>query len=148
MIALLLILIPLLAGILAFFIKNEQQSRAWSLGASLAALAVSITGLVVSKNSSLLNFHYDWMQGVGSGFSLQLDGLSQMLCLLTAVSYPIIFTATWRTSYKKANNFFALMLLGQAGLLGVFLAADALLFYFFWELALIPMYFICSQWGC
>lgn len=73
--------------------------------------------------------------------------MGQLLCLLTAISYPLIFIATWHTSYKKAKNFFALMLLAQAGLMGVFLAMDALLFYFFWELALIPMYFLCSQWG-
>jgi len=49
--------------------------------------------------------------------------------------------------YRKPNNFFALMLLTQAGLMGVFTATDALLFYFFWELALIPIYFLCSGWG-
>src|SRR6185369_12883239 len=49
--------------------------------------------------------------------------------------------------YKNANNFFGLMLLMQTGLMGVFLSMDALLFYFFWELALIPAYFLCSQWG-
>jgi NADH-quinone oxidoreductase subunit M len=59
----------------------------------------------------------------------------------------LIFIATWKTNYKNANNFFALMLLTQAGLMGVFTAMDALLFYFFWELALIPVYFLCSQWG-
>jgi NADH-quinone oxidoreductase subunit M len=78
---------------------------------------------------------------------VKLDGMGQLLCLLTAVAYPLVFISTWRTSYKKSSNFFALMLLAQAGLMGVFLAMDALLFYFFWELALIPMYFLCSQWG-
>jgi NADH-quinone oxidoreductase subunit M len=73
--------------------------------------------------------------------------MSKLLCLLTAVAYPIIFIATWKNSYKKAHNFFALMLLTQAGLMGVFTSMDALLFYFFWELALIPVYFLCSQWG-
>jgi NADH-quinone oxidoreductase subunit M len=87
------------------------------------------------------------MGSLGSSFSVKLDGMGQVLCLLTAISFPIIFTATWRTQYKNAKNFFAFMLLAQAGLMGVFLAMDALLFYFFWELALIPMYFICSQWG-
>src|SRR5207237_7788627 len=70
-----------------------------------------------------------------------------ILCLLTAISFPLIFISTWESSYKKPFNFFALMLLSQAGLMGVFVAMDALLFYFFWELALIPVYFLCSQWG-
>src|ERR1043165_4802793 len=73
--------------------------------------------------------------------------MGQILCLLTAVAYPLIIISTWRTVYSKAYNFFGFMLLAQAGLMGVFLAMDALLFYFFWELALIPMYFLCSQWG-
>nr|MBA2744776.1 NADH-quinone oxidoreductase subunit M [Flavisolibacter sp.] len=64
-----------------------------------------------------------------------------------AVAYPIIFIATWKSSYTRPNNFFGLMLLTQAGLMGVFTATDALLFYFFWELALIPVYFLCSGWG-
>ncbi len=73
--------------------------------------------------------------------------MGQLLCLLSAISFPLIFLSTWHSSYKKAHHFFALMLLSQAGLMGVFLAMDALLFYFFWELALIPVYFLCSQWG-
>ena len=67
--------------------------------------------------------------------------------LAYCISFPVIFIATWKTTYKNAGSFYALMLLSQAGLMGVFLAMDALLFYFFWELALIPVYFLCSQWG-
>src|SRR4029079_200125 len=54
---------------------------------------------------------------------------------------------THRNSYKSSNVFYGLMLLAQSGLMGVFLSSDALLFYFFWELALIPVYFLCSMWG-
>jgi NADH-quinone oxidoreductase subunit M len=59
----------------------------------------------------------------------------------------LIFISTWRTTYSKPNNFFGLMLLTLAGLIGVFVARDALLFYFFWELALIPVYFLSAGWG-
>jgi NADH-quinone oxidoreductase subunit M len=87
------------------------------------------------------------MGGLNSRFAIGMDGTGQILCLLTALAFPIIFISTWKEDYKKAKNFFGLMLLSQAGLLGVFLATDALLFYFFWELALIPVYFLASQWG-
>src|SRR5436190_2731669 len=147
MIALLLILIPLLTGLVSFFTKNEKAVRAWSLFASLITLAVSIIGLIVVKEEKYLAFHAEWMTSIGSSFSIKLDGMGQLLCLLTALAYPLVFISTWNTSYKNSNNFFGLMLLAQAGLMGVFLAMDALLFYFFWELALIPMYFLCSQWG-
>ncbi|HWI90924.1 MAG TPA: NADH-quinone oxidoreductase subunit M [Flavisolibacter sp.] len=147
MIVLLLFLVPLIGGFLSFFIKNDKAVRGWSLVVSLAALFLSIASNTFLKSADQLNYHAQWMGSLGSSFSLKLDGLSQILTLLTAISYPVIFIATWKTDYRKPNNFFALMLLTQAGLIGVFIATDALLFYFFWELALIPVYFLCSGWG-
>jgi NADH-quinone oxidoreductase subunit M len=147
MIALLLILVPLLTGLAAFFLRNEKVVRTWALFSALVTLAVSLIGLIFIKDAKFLQHQCEWLPALGSSFYIRLDGVGLLLTLLTAVSYPIILLATWDTNYKKANNFFALMLLGQAGIMGVFLAMDALLFYFFWELALIPMYFLCSQWG-
>jgi NADH-quinone oxidoreductase subunit M len=147
MIAVLLIAVPLFAGLGAFFIKNEKAARTWAFLSAIVTLAVSILGLTILKESKYLAHDSTWMTGLGSSFSVKLDGMGQLLCLLTAVAYPIILLATWNSVYKNAHRFFALMLLTQAGLMGVFLAMDALLFYFFWELALIPAYFLCSQWG-
>ncbi|MGZ5191034.1 MAG: complex I subunit 4 family protein [Flavisolibacter sp.] len=147
MIVLSLFLVPLIGGLLSFFMKNDKTVRLWALFISLVTLFLSIAGNVFLKSPDNLSFTTEWMGNLGSSFSLKLDGLSQILCLLTAVAYPIIFLSTWKTNYHKPNNFFALMLLTQAGLMGVFTATDALLFYFFWELALIPVYFLCSGWG-
>jgi NADH-quinone oxidoreductase subunit M len=147
MIPVLLILIPLLTGFAAFFFKNEKAARAWALFSSVVTLIVSLLGLCVLNDAANLTHRSEWMTALGSSFSVKLDGMGQLLCLLNAVAFPLIFISTWQSSYKKANNFFALMLLSQAGMMGVFLAMDALLFYFFWELALIPVYFLCSQWG-
>lgn len=147
MIAVLLILIPLLAGLVTFFLKNEKQVRPWVLVASLGTLVVSVLGMAVLKDAKYLAYQAPWMGMLNSSFSIKLDGMGQLICLLNAIAFPLIFIATWRTNYTKAHNFFALMLLTQAGMMGVFLAMDALLFYFFWELALIPAYFLCSQWG-
>src|SRR5215831_544209 len=147
MIAVLLILIPLLGGLISFSYKEEKTSRGSAVAFSIITLIVSVLGLTYFKASNQLEFHADWMSNLNTSFSVKLDGMGQVLCLLTAVSYPLVFLSTWNSQYKKANNFFGLMLLMQAGLMGVFLATDALLFYFFWELALIPAYFLCSQWG-
>jgi NADH-quinone oxidoreductase subunit M len=147
MIALLLILIPLLTGIANFFIKKEANAKGWALLSSFATVTVSILGLTILDKPELLQFKCEWLPGLGSSFSLRLDGMGQLLCLLTAISFPLIFIFTWNRQYKNAHNFYALMLLSQAGLMGVFLAMDALLFYFFWELALIPVYFLSSIWG-
>ncbi|HEY4062798.1 MAG TPA: NADH-quinone oxidoreductase subunit M [Puia sp.] len=147
MIPVLLILIPLAGGLFTFFFKDAKAARGWSWFISLAALAVSLVGLSLAKTSPLLQADVDWLPDLGSRFAVGLDGLSQVLSLLTAISFPVIFLATWRNEYPNGARFYALMLLSQAGLMGVFLATDALLFYFFWELALIPIYFLCSIWG-
>lgn len=147
MIPVLLLFIPLLAGLAAFFFRNEKAARSWALVSTVLVLAVSLLGLTACNNPESLSHKSDWMTLMGASFSLKLDGMGQLLCLLTAIGYPVILFSTWHSTYKRANNFFGLLLLSQAGLMGVFLAADALLFYFFWELALIPVYFLCSQWG-
>ena len=146
MVPVLLIGIPLLAGLIGFSLK-DVAAKSWSLFASLLVLGVSLTGIALTKDSKMLSFNEPWMGSLNSHFAIGLDGTGQILCLLTALAFPIIFISTWKEEYKKSNNFFGLMLLSQTGLMGVFLAQDALLFYFFWELALIPVYFLASRWG-
>jgi NADH-quinone oxidoreductase subunit M len=146
MVPVLLIGIPLFAGLIGFLLK-DAAAKSWSLFASILTLAVSLVGISLHRDSKELLFNTPWMGSLNSHFAIGLDGTGQILCLLTSLAFPIIYISTWKEDYKKANNFFSLMLLSQAGLLGVFLAADALLFYFFWELALIPVYFLASQWG-
>jgi NADH-quinone oxidoreductase subunit M len=76
-----------------------------------------------------------------------MDGISLLMVLLTAFLIPLIILSSFKHDYKNPNTFYALILFMQTGLLGVFVAMDAFLFYFFWELALIPMYFIAAIWG-
>ena len=146
MIPVFLILIPLITGLITFFLKKAGTAKAWALFVSLVTLAVAVTGIFFLPDNNLF-FDAPWLVSLGSSFSLVTDGMGKMLCLLTTVSFPIIFIATYKNEYKNPAGFYGLMLLSQAGLLGVFLASDALLFYFFWELALIPVYFLCSLWG-
>ena len=146
MIPVLLILIPLITA-LALLLVRAPASKPISLLASLVVLGVSIGGLTIFKAARYLRLNVEWMSAIGSRFRVELDGMGQILCLLTAISFPLIFVSTYRNVYKNSYRFYALMLLSQAGLMGVFLAKDALLFYFFWELALIPVYFLCSIWG-
>ncbi len=147
MIPLLLILIPLLTGFFSFFMKGNNSGKHIALAASSILMVIMTWALFTKNQNGELQYQISWISTLGSNISLSLDGMSKMLCLLTAISFPIIFAATYNNQYKKPNYFYALMLLTQAGLMGVFLAADCLLFYFFWELALIPVYFLCSIWG-
>ena len=144
MIPLLLILIPMLSGLAVFFLKEASSSKALALGSSVITLALSLMAI---NSKGVLHYDASWLPGLGGRFTLMQDGMGKMLGLLTAISFPVVFAATFKNTYQKPAAFYGLMLLTQAGLLGVFLAADALLFYFFWELALIPVYFLCSIWG-
>jgi len=147
MIPVLLIVIPLLSGCISFFLKNETTARLWALVSTLITLTVSVLGVTYFTSNPQWITDVEWIPSLGSRFSVAGDGMGKLLSMLTAVSFPIIFIATYKSSYQKANQFYAFMLLSQAGLMGVFLSIDALLFYFFWELALIPAYFLCSIWG-
>ena len=149
----LLLWIPFVTGLLAIFIRNEKSVKTFALFSSLATLAVSIISLSysgVAQHPEYFSYHhvsYVWMPYIGSSFAVGLDGMGFLLTFLTAFAYPLIFLSSARTNFKNSNIFYALLLLSQAGIMGVFVATDALLFYFFWELALIPVYFLCSRWG-
>ncbi len=146
----LLLWFPLVTGVLAFTIKDAKKVKAWALFSSLMTLIISIISLCYTDGSKYLyynNVSYKWMPYLGSSFSIGLDGMGRMLTFLTALSFPLILLGTYKREYKNANAFYGLMLLSQCGLMGVFVAMDALVFYFFWELALIPVYFLCSRWG-
>ena len=124
--------------------------KIWSLLASLIILSISIISLFYANNTQhfyLNNVSYFWLKYLGSNFTVGLDGMGHLLTALTAVAFPIIFIATYKINYKNANVFYGLMFLTQAGLMGVFTALDMLVFYFFWELAVIPVYFLSSRWG-
>jgi NADH-quinone oxidoreductase subunit M len=145
----LLIWFPVISGVIAFTLKEGNKARNWALLSSIITLAISITSLMFTEDKYYFYSHvsYVWLPQLGSSFALMLDGMGRMLTLLTALAFPIIFYSTYHTRYKNSNQFFGLMLLSQAGLMGVFCAMDALVFYFFWELALVPVYFLSSIWG-
>jgi NADH-quinone oxidoreductase subunit M len=145
MIPVLLIVVPILTGFITFFLKEERSAKAFALLSSVATLAIALIG--ASSHGKILSYDAPWLQMLNSRFTLSLDGMGKMLTLLTAISFPIIFASTYNNKYKNPNAFYGFMLLSQAGLLGVFCSFDLLLFYFFWELALIPAYFLCSKWG-
>lgn len=145
MISLSLVLIPAICGLLVLLL-NGQSARILSMLSALVTMAISLAA-VFSKDAGLLHFDANWLPDLGSRITLEADGMSKMLCLLTGIALPLIFSATWHQNEAEKKHFHGLMLLTQAGLMGVFLSMDCLLFYFFWELALIPAYFLCSLAG-
>jgi NADH-quinone oxidoreductase subunit M len=147
MILCLLIVIPLFFGILSFsFAKTNNGAMALALISSIITFGLSayVSGANFSGN---LTFNQPWIPMLGTSISLVADGMSSMLCLLTGIVMMVVMIINVNKNIVNAPAFYGFMLLSQAGLMGVFLAGDALLFYVFWELALIPVYFLCSRWG-
>jgi NADH-quinone oxidoreductase subunit M len=148
MIALLLLLVPLIGACFLFIYKGDATfSASAAQKVSLVSLLVMLYSLFFAKDAALFSFTAPWLPSLGSSFQLKMDGLGRIFCLLNSVVYFILFIFLHRRSVNQPAAFFGWLLLAQAGMNGVFLATDSLLFYFFWELALIPMYFLASQWG-
>ncbi len=145
MITLLLILVPLLTGIFCF--TAGTAARGLALVGSLVTLALSIWLITAVQNGVATDFSLPWIPQIGASLSLHTDSASLILVLLTGLVMPTIFIGGWNKEVARPHAFYGHMMLSAAGLMGVFLAYDALLFYLFWELALIPVYFLCSQWG-
>lgn len=145
----LLILTPLVAGIICFFARKNNAAKNIALFAAIATFAIAMCSLLYlgKENVSYNYVSYIWLKYIGSTYYVGLDSTGTLLTLLTALAFPIIFVATYKNKYENQSSFYGLMLLTQAGLMGVFCAMDALVFYFYWELALIPVYFLCSRWG-
>ena len=144
---LLLLFFPLLSAIVAAC--SGKAAKAVAFISSLISLGIAITIVLNFIPDATLQFavDYPWIQSLGISFKAGIDGLSIIPVLLTNILVPIILLTTFKTEHKSEAAFVALMLFMQSGLLLVFTAMDAFLFYIGWEAALIPIYFICAIWG-
>ena len=145
MILIFLILIPLVTGALSFATKGDT-AKALALISTIITLALSAYVSAANYSASIA-FSQPWIPILGTQLSFLADGMSSMLCLLTGIVMMVVMISQINKDVDRPGAFYGFMLLSQAGLMGVFLASDALVFYVFWELALIPVYFLCSQWG-
>ncbi|HPC83882.1 MAG TPA: NADH-quinone oxidoreductase subunit M [Thermoanaerobaculaceae bacterium] len=88
-----------------------------------------------------------WLPSLGISYRLGVDGVALVLVLLTALLQPVVMLSSWKQIDDKVKGYVASMLILETGMLGAFLATDLFLFYVFWELMLLPMYFIIGVWG-
>ena len=142
-----LILIILLIGAFVTYFAGDKLASKVALFFSLAALGCSVVLLnhfLDGTNISLINA---WITQPKISFALNADGLAIAMVLLTVALTPIIIFSSFGNDYKNAKGFYALILFMAFAMTGTFLAADGLLYYIFWELALIPIYFIALIWG-
>jgi NADH-quinone oxidoreductase subunit M len=147
----LIIAIPLIAAIALFRLPSENKEwiRNIALGSSgLVFLLASGIFLGFDSSNSAMQFVHecDWVSVLNIQFKLGVDGVSVLMVLLTAIlSCASIFY--YLNEKNVSTNFLALMLVLEAGILGVFMALDTVLFYVFWEVMLIPAYFLIGLWG-
>ena len=148
MLLLALIILPVIAALFCLA-PDMLPVRVKALVSSLVSLA--LTGYAVTLYATdagdLLNYDIWWIKDLGISFHVAADGISLLLVILTNLLVPMIILSSFGTHYDRPKAFYALVLLMQAALIGVFTSMDGFLFYIFWELALIPIYFICLMWG-
>ncbi len=159
----LFIFVPLVLGLAGWVLGRRQAgfSRWLTLAANLfnlclaavlwlgAAGATHFPGLAAPGAGSpwLAELHVPWIPGLGVSFSLGLDGLSLTMLGLTALLGAMAVLSAWTGITKRVAFFYFNISLVLAGINGVFLATDLFLFVFFWELMLVPMYFLIDIWG-
>lgn len=144
----LLLFLPLLGSLVIFGFKPATV-KYWALIVSLTELVISVIIALQFVKTDAVQFATDiaWVASMGLHFSIGIDGISLLLVLLTTVLVPLIILSSFQNEYRSPSTFYGLILLMQMALIGVFIAQDGLLFYLFWEIALIPIYFICLIWG-
>jgi NADH-quinone oxidoreductase subunit M len=147
-ILLLQIFIPIIAALIVL-VSGKSIVRGLSGAFSLVSLLVTVYMLLNFKPDATTQFlvNLAWIPQFGIQFKAGVDGISMVLLLLTNLLIPIIVLSSFKQDIKNQNAFYALIFFMQSGLLLVFTALDAFLFYVGWEIALIPVYFICALWG-
>lgn len=142
-----LILIILLIGALATYMLGDKFASKVALLFGLVSLGASIVVLNHYNLGENIGFISQWIAKPNICFALQADGLALAMLLLTTSLTPIIIFSSFGTEVKNAKTFYALILFMAFAMAGTFLAADGLLYYIFWELSLLPIYFIALVWG-
>lgn len=141
------LLIILLVGAIATYLSGDKWAPKVALLVSLTAFAGTLCLLSQLNMGKEISFHTLWISKPTIYFSMYADGLTMAMLLLTTALTPIIIFSSFGNDYKNAKSFYALILFMAFAMCGTFLATDGLLYYIFWELSLIPIYFIALIWG-
>jgi len=144
--------LPLLGVVMLLFMGKEQLRghRNVAFGISLVTFLISLP-LVTGYDSSTANMQFveraSWIPSVGASYFFGLDGISLWLVMLTTFLSPIAILCSFESIKRRTKEYYIFMLILETGMLGVFLALDFILFYVFWEVMLVPMYFLIGVWG-
>jgi NADH-quinone oxidoreductase subunit M len=150
-----MIVVLLAGGVLCWLVSQRHQliSRWIALIAVITAFAIPIgwflqyKPVITAGNNWLIHYQANWIPAYGISFHLAMDGLSFILLLLTFLLGALAVLCSWNEVRDRTGFYFFNLLWTLAGIAGVFVAMDLFLFYFFWEVMLVPMYFLIAIWG-
>jgi NADH-quinone oxidoreductase subunit M len=143
---------PLVGAILLLFVPRESENGHRVLGNLFALLGFVVSlPLVWRFNVGVPGYQFresaNWIPSIGAHYTLGIDGISFLLVMLTTVLGAISILSSWSAIKMRRKEYYILFLLLQVGMLGVFMSLDFFLFYLFWEVMLVPMYFLIGVWG-
>ncbi len=148
----LILFTPAIAALLILLFLPDHEHKLIRWFAFASSLIPFVLSLIVwfrfDANQPGFQFEeaYVWYEAIGSSFHLGVDGLSLTMVLLTTLLTPLAILASF-TIHDRVKAYMILFLFLETGMLGVFLALDLLIFFVFWEVGLVPMYFLINQWG-
>lgn len=145
-----LIILPLVFALLLTVVPNESAVRKLSLAGSGFLFLLS-AGILLKFNKSTADIqlmeYMDWLPDFGISYFLGVDGISLWLVILTTLLTPVVIAASWTSVTDRVKGFHIALFVLQSAVVGSFVSLDAVLFYLFFELSLVPMYFIVGIWG-
>jgi NADH-quinone oxidoreductase subunit M len=144
--------LPLLGAVVLAFLRNERTTAIrWVALAFSLIVFLLIAGIYVQFSPQRAGMQFEelvpWITLPPVNYHLGVDGLSALLILLTGFLTPLSVLVSWKSITKRPKEFFLFLLALETGMIGVFVSLDLLLFFVFWEVMLIPMYFLIGIWG-
>src|SRR3989441_11762741 len=143
---------PLVGMFILMLIPKENKAaiKVWANLVMFLGFLVSLPlWWMYDRNNPDFQFveRADWIPSIGARYIVGIDGISLLLILLTTLVGFLSVLSSWSAIEERVKEYYAFFLLLQAGMLGVFVSLDFFLFYVFWEVMLVPMYFIIGVWG-
>jgi NADH-quinone oxidoreductase subunit M len=147
--------LPLAWALIGLLIPTSNESgrsalKTWAFLGTLLTFAISLK-LYLGFEASGAEFQFremaEWIPGVGISYNVGIDGISLWLILLTTFLSPIVVLGSFNSVHERMKEYYFLLLALETGMLGAFVSLDVFLFYTFWEMMLIPMYFLIGIWG-
>lgn len=142
-----IILVILLVGVVVTYCSGNRFASKVAMLFSIAAFVFSVALLLQYLEGGNISFSTSWINKPSISFSLNADGLGMVMLMMTTIALPLILLSSVSEKLKNEKTFYSLALLTAFAIVGVFLSSNALLYYVFWEMSLVPIYFIIIYWG-